>query len=428
MIAIIGAGPAGLSAAAHLKKLGKHAQVFEKESRPGGLIRTERIGNYQFDHAGHLLHFRDPSIEKWIKGLIKEKNLYKIKRRSFIHSKNVLTPYPFQVHTHGLPPEVIRDCLLGFFEAKLNPAKTKPGNFKEWISANLGNGFGKHFLFPFNEKFWKMPLEKLDSQWAEWSIPIPEMKDVVEGALGLNSGNYGYNVWFYYPKTGGIEKIAELLAGQVEKISLNREIIAVHLKYMQAELANRGEFRYDKLVNTMPLKMLIKRLEGAPASIKKAGEGLKYRSVACVNVGIKGPGLTSAHWIYYPEDQFVFYRSGFYSNFVEESSEYQSVVLEITYPPEQEPSDLEELSKKAVEQFQQTGLITSDHAIEYVGAVKIPYAYVVYDAHRKKALPGILKFLEQNNIYSIGRYGRWEYSTIEDALRDGRDTAEKIGK
>lgn len=428
MIAIIGAGPAGLSCAAHLKKQGKPAIVFEKETRPGGLLRTDTIGNYQFDYAGHLLHFRDPSIEKWVKTLIKEKNLYKIKRRSFIFSKNVLTPYPFQVHTHGLPPEVIRDCLLGFMETKLSPDKTKPANFKEWILANLGKGFGEHFLFPFNEKFWKMSLEKIETQWAEWSIPIPELQDVVEGALGLNSGDYGYNVWFYYPKAGGIEKIARLLAGQSEKIYLNREIIAVHLKYMQGELANGGEFVYDKLVNTMPLKELIRRLEGVPAAIKKAGEGLRHRSVLCINVGIKGPGLTSAHWIYYPEDKYIFYRSGFYSNFVEDSSEYQSVVLEITYPPEREPTDLKEIVRKAVDQFHQTGLLTSDHTIEYVGTMKIPYAYVVYDAHRQKTLPGILKFLEQNNIYSIGRYGRWEYSTIEDALRDGRDTAEKIGK
>jgi protoporphyrinogen oxidase len=427
MIAIIGAGPAGLSAAAHLKKLGVHAQVFEKDSRPGGLIRTEQVGNYQFDYAGHLLHFRDPSIEKWVMGLAGKNSLFKIKRRSFIFSKNVLTPYPFQVHTHGLPKEVIRDCLLGFMESKLNPSKTKPANFKEWILINLGKGFADNFLFPFNQKFWKMPLEKLDAQWAEWSIPIPEIKDVIEGALGLNTGNYGYNVYFYYPKSGGIEKIAEFLAKQAEKISLNREIVAVHLKYMQGELANGGEFRYDKLVSTMPLKELIKRLEGAPAGIKKAGEGLAYRSVLCVNVGIKGPGLSSAHWIYYPEDKYVFYRSGFYSNFIEDSSEYQSVVLEISYDPESEP-DPEKVSRQAVEQFRETGLLTSDHTIEYVGSMNIPYAYAVYDRHRAKVLPGVLKFLEQNKIYSIGRYGRWEYSTIEDALREGRDTAAKISK
>ena len=333
MIAIIGAGPAGLSCALQLKKLGISAEIFEKESRPGGLLRTEQVDNFQFDYAGHLLHFRDPVIEKWLKGIVGEKNLVRLKRRSFIFSKNVLTPYPFQVHTHGLPAEVIRDCVLGFIETKLNPVKTKPANFKQWILANLGTGFADHFLFPFNQKFWKTPLEELDTQWAEWSIPKPTMKDVIEGALGINRSDFGYNIWFYYPKSGGVEKIAESLSRKVEKITLNREIIAVHLKDMNILLANGEEKEYDRLVSTVPLKDLVKGLKDAPEAIKKAGQGLSHVSVLCVNLGIKGPWLSPAHWIYYPEDRYMFYRAGFYSNFAEESSEYQSVVLEITYKP-----------------------------------------------------------------------------------------------
>ena len=428
MIAIIGAGPAGLSCAIQLKKLGISAEVFEKESRPGGLLRTEQVDNFQFDYAGHLLHFRDPVIEKWLKGIVGEKNLVRIKRRSFIYSKNILTPYPFQVHTYGLPPEVIRDCLLGFIETKLNPVKAKPADFKQWILANLGPGFAEHFLFPFNQKFWKMPLEELDSQWAEWSIPKPTMKDVIEGALGINRSDFGYNVWFYYPKSGGIEKIAESLAKRVANISLNRAIIAVHLKDMKILLANGEEKAYDRLVSTIPLKELVKGLKGAPEAIKKAGEALRQVSVLCVNLGIKGPWLSPAHWIYYPEDKYVFYRAGFYSNFADESSEYQSVVLEITHEPGLDAEALENLSEKAIGQFRRTGILTGDHSIEYIGTMKIPCAYVIYDAHRKTAVPMITKFLDKNGIYSIGRYGRWEYSSIEDALREGQETAEQIAR
>lgn len=428
MTIIIGAGPAGMSAAFHLQKRGINAQVLEKESRPGGLVRTEQAGHYQFDYAGHLLHFRDREMEKFLKSIIGEKNLGKLKRRSFIFSKKVLTPYPFQVHTYGLPAEVIRDCLLGFIQAKLNPAKTRPANFKQWIIQNLGTGFAEHFLFPFNQKFWKIPLEQLDSQWAEWSIPRPAIKDVIEGALGISRSDFGYNALFYYPKQGGIEKIVEAMAQKIANISLNREIISVHPKDMKILLANGREMGYDSLVSTMPLKELVKRLKSPPEAVEKAGEGLRYVSVLCVNLGIKGPWLSPAHWIYYPEDSYIFYRVGFYSNFVEESSEYQSVVLEISHLPGRSASELEAMAEQAVEQFKRTGILTSDHTIEYIGTMQIPCAYVVYDALRKKALPVITGFLQKNRIYSIGRYGGWEYSSIEDAVRQGKEIAEKIAR
>jgi len=425
MIAIIGAGPAGLSCAITLQKLGIDARVWEKESRPGGLMRTEKIGPFQFDYAGHLLHFRDPKIEKWLQEFAPPEELLRIKRRSFIYSNNVLTPYPFQVHTRGLPRKVVLECLLGFLKTKIIPAKT-PANFKQWVLANLGPGFAKHFLFPFNRKFWKTPLEQLDSEWAEWSVPRPSAKDVILGALGWNKADFGYNAWFSYPKSGGMEKIAGLLASRVENISLNREILSVHLKDMKILLANGEEMGYDGLVSTMPLKELIKRLQGAPGSINELGSGLRHLGVLCVNLGVIGPQITPAHWIYYPEDRFVFYRAGFYSNFSDAPSEFQSVVLEITYLPGKSEAELKSLADKAVDQFKQSGLLGREHTIEYAGVINIPCAYAVYDEARKKSLPAILKFLEQNAIHSIGRYGSWEYSSIEDALREGKEAAEKI--
>jgi len=426
MVIIIGSGPAGLSCSAHLKDSGIDSIIFEKESRAGGLLKTKIIGNYQFDYGGHLLHFRDPKIEKLVKNVVGKKNFIKIKRKAFIYSNRVLTPYPFQVNTYGLPNHIIQDCLLGFIKAHLNK-KRSPRNFKEWILAHFGQGFAKHFFFPFNQKFWKIRLEKLDSEWAEWSIPKPSLKNVMEGALGLNKEDFGYNIWFYYPKTGGIETVARRMAGKAGKIFLNREIIAVHLKDRKILLANGEKWQYNRLVSTMPLKELIKLIKDAPAEIKRAGNELKYLSVFCVNLGIKGPKITPAHWIYFPEKRFIFYRAGFYSNFFEKSNNYQSMVLEITHLPEEKIKE-NLLIKRAISDFKKTGFLRNKHQIEHSGYMRIPYAYVLYDKARSRVLDKILNFLEKNQIYSIGRYGRWGYSTIEDALREGGEGAKKIAR
>jgi hypothetical protein len=145
-------------------------------------------------------------------------------------------------------------------------------------------------------------------------------------------------------------------------------------------------------------------------------------------LGIKGPQLNPAHWIYYPEHKFIFYRAGFYCNFSEKPSQYQSVVLEITHRPGLDPKQLDEMADKAVNGFNNTGLLTGNHSIEHISTMKIPYAYVIYDAARRKALPVIMKYLARNGIYSIGRYGRWEYASTEDALRQGIETAKIIAK
>lgn len=425
---IIGAGPAGLSCGMHMKELGIPFQIFEKESRVGGLLRTERFGNYSFDYGGHLLHFRSADMEDLVKNLIGENNLVHIKRRAFIFYNQVMTPYPFQVNTFGLPREVVRDCLLGFFDVKLKSSHIKIENFRDWILYHFGAGFAHHFFFPFNEKFWKIPLAELDSEWAEWSIPKTTIKDVVDGALGLNVQDFGYNVYFYYPKEGGVETLAKSLARGLEKIILNRAIIALNLKDRKILLDNGEDMEYNNLVSTMPLKDLLLRIKDCPEEIKIAGEGLRYLSVLCVNLGIKGPSITPSHWIYFPEDRFIFYRAGFYSNFLDRTSESQSVVLELTYLPEQEPLNEKDYIKRAIEDFRKSGLLKDEHKIEYSGTMKIPCGYVIYDKHRKNVLPSILRFLEDNGIYSIGRYGRWGYSTIEDSLRDGRETAKKLLK
>ena len=427
-VIIIGAGPAGLSCAIHLQELGLEPVIFEKESRPGGLLRTEAVQDkFFFDYAGHLLHFRSPEIENWLKEIVGEKNLTRFKRRSFIYYHDTLTPYPFQVHTYKLPASVILDCVLGLIKARLG-RKKKSENFKDWILAHFGKGFARHFFFPFNQKFWKINLEELTSEWAEWSIPKPSVWEVVKGGLGLNRKDYGYNIWFYYPKSGGIELIPQKLAQQVRKIFLNREIIAVHLKNRKILLDNGEEIGYNYLVSTMPLRELILRISDIPEALRQKAEKLRYISVLCVNIGFRGPKIPEYHWVYFPEEDYIFYRAGLYCNFFQPQPEFKSMVLEISYLPDREPGFEEKYMERAISDFQKTGLLTQKHQIEYAGTMKIPYAYVVYDQYRSKVLPELFEFLRQNRVYSIGRYGRWQYSTTEDALLDGKKTAQEIAQ
>lgn len=109
MILIVGAGLAGLSAAYHLR--GMPYKILEREREVGGLCRSYIKDGFTFDYTGHLLHFRQTAIKALVERLLPGR-LQRHARKSYVYSHDTYTEYPFQVNTHGLPPEVVRECLL----------------------------------------------------------------------------------------------------------------------------------------------------------------------------------------------------------------------------------------------------------------------------------------------------------------------------
>ncbi len=422
---IVGAGCAGLSAAYNLR--GREFRIFEKNDRPGGLCRTQNFGGYRFDHGGHMLHFKSPGVKAMVKRLMKD-NLCEHTRRAHIFSRNVITDYPFQANTYGLPPEVVRDCIVGFVEALIQAEKNpgRPGNFRDWILYHFGDGIARNFMLPFNEKFWRTPLDRITTEWLGWSVPRPSLKEVVNGALGIQGSRFGYNVSFFYPRRGGIEALVRALARRVRNIELNQEAAEVHPNKRRLILESGEEVPYRRIVSTMPLKELVSRLRPCAGSIRDAARGLRHLSVLCVNLGVKGRRVSNSHWVYFPEKKFSFYRAGFYSNLAQAKGQRQSLVLEITGRPGELDGREEELSLSALRDFAGAGFLGEDHEVEYMGWMKIPFAYVIYDRHRARWVPKILDYLERRDIFSIGRYGRWEYSTMEDALKQGGDAVRGI--
>jgi protoporphyrinogen oxidase len=282
MILIAGAGLSGLSAAFHLGD--REYRIIERAERPGGLCRTEKIGEYSFDYGGHLLHFQGDYARGLVKDLLGDK-LKLHRRQSAIFSKGVMTPYPFQVNTHGLPLKVVRECLVGFIEAMIESGVGEaPDNFHDWILHTFGKGFAEHFFMPWNEKFFKTDLREITDEWTGWSIPRPELRDVINGALGIGDKQFGYNVEFYYPK-GGIEELPKALKGAISRqVETGIELKEVVPEEKLAVISTGEEVHYDRLVSSVPLDRLLSILSGAPDEIKKLGEGLQVLSVLCLNM------------------------------------------------------------------------------------------------------------------------------------------------
>lgn len=431
-IVILGGGLAGLSTALHLKKAGyDNYHIFEKESRIGGLTRSEIVNGFTFDYTGHLLHFKDPEIKELVLGLLGD-NIGFIERNSWIYSKKVFTRYPFQNNTFGLPEDVIKEIIISFVEAKYGVnGKTEANSegeqtFEDWIYKNFGSGIAKHFMLPYNEKLWTVHPREMTTEWMGRFVPQTSLQQILDGALSDQSKKVGYNANFYYPLKGGIESLPKAFGASLPNIHVNSEAQEIDLKERKVTFNNGEVINYDKLVSSVPLHILANSIKDLPNNLKNSLKDLRYNSVYNINIGIDR-NVSDKHWVYFPELEYSFYRIGFSSNF----SPYMapqgtsSMYIEISYS-DSRPIDKTRSVEKVKEDLIAAEILNESDKIISEKCFDIKCAYVIYDKNRTRIVEQINNFLRENDIYSIGRYGSWEYSGMEDAMIQGKRTANEI--
>jgi protoporphyrinogen oxidase/glycosyltransferase involved in cell wall biosynthesis len=315
---IIGAGPTGLSAAYHLQE---GTVLLDKNAGVGGWCRSVGDHGFTFDHAGHIMFSNDPYVLKLYQLLLGE-NVHWQDREAWIYSKQVYTRYPFQGALYGLPPKVITECIVGAIEARFGAVEAAPAaaacavkplddccadgsadvanatafaprkrdtpNFEEFIYNVWGKGIARHFAIPYNRKLWTLPLTEMETSWLGGRVPLPDLEEIIEGALEPVAKPMGPNARFGYPLRGGFQALMEgflpHIKGKVElKAAAARLLPREHVLVM----ADGSRYRYEHLVSTMPLPELVK-LAGAeaPPEVRAAARGLRHLSVRCVNLGI----------------------------------------------------------------------------------------------------------------------------------------------
>lgn len=429
-VVIIGAGIAGLSTGYHAQEKGLDYIIFEKNAQVGGLCRTIKIKDFYFDYSGHFLHLKKPSVQTLVKDLLGD-NLSVIKRNSFIFSCNVFTRYPFQANLYGLPPPVVKECLLEFVKAYIK-SEMHPisfyNTFYDWINSKFGKGIGKHFMFPYNEKLWTIPTKKLTCEWLSEYVPVPNLEDVFNGAFSDQKKAFGYNASFFYPKKGGIQVLCDALYSKTQNIKLKERLVKVDLKKRVVEFESGNSQEYKKLISSVPLKKLIEDIiKDVPYEIEKAANKLKHNSVVIINLGVKEVRFPNKHWIYLPEKKYLAYRMGVYSNLSEFMAppEMTSYYLEAAYQ-KSKSIDKESLIENVVADVIEMGFIKEKNDIIVKHVIDLEYAYVIYDKYYSKCRKIILDYLAVNDIYCIGRYGMWEYSDMEAAIEQGKRVVEKF--
>ncbi len=468
-IVVAGAGPTGLSAAYHL---GDKALLIEQEDRVGGWCRSVEQAGFTFDYAGHIMFSSDPYVHQLYKVLLGD-NVHWQDREAWVYSQGVHTRYPFQGSLYGLPANVIQECIVGAIEARFGviaaPAKGKgtngssqqekngtcvkdccadglmeacaplgkpvepveapaPRNFEEFIYQVWGAGIAKHFAVPYNRKLWAVPLSEMETSWLGGRVPMPDLKEMLQGALEPAVKPMGPNSRFGYPLHGGFQALMNGFVPHLKgRLKLGTRITVIDPRKRKLTLSDGGQVPYAHFISTMPLPVLIGLMgEEAPPRIRESAAKLRNVSVRCVNIGVGREALTEKHWIYYPEDT-VFHRIFVQGNASPHCNAPGGFGLtcEITYSEYKPlPCDGEELTRLAIQDCIRVGLFNEDDPILTAFQIDMPYAYVVYDHARKEAVESIREWLLRHEITLAGRYSEWEYYNSDHAFIAGKNAAE----
>jgi len=423
-IGILGGGLAGLSLGYFLKEKGYDFLILEKNPETGGLLKSVTVEGFTFDVGGsHIIFSKDKQILDFMVSLLGN-NVVRNRRNTKIFYKGHYVKYPFENGLADLPKQDNFECLYYFIQNLIEKEKGRlkqPTNMRKWFYYTFGKGIAEKYLIPYNEKIWKFPLEKMSTVWVE-RIPQPPVEDIIKSSLGIPTEGYTHQLYFYYPKYGGIQALAEAFEKPIkDKICTSFEVKKIKNENEIWVVSNgKEELEFDRLISTIPLPELIKALEDVPKEVVEAVNGLRYNSLITVGIGLDNPKLNDFSWLYIPDRDVLTHRVSFPSNY----SPYvappgkSSVLAEITYREGDEISRMKdkEVVERTVEDLNRVGIINSDEVI-LTTIYRFKYAYVIYDIEYRERLNVIEGYLRDIGIINTGRFGSWEYANMDTVVR-----------
>lgn len=439
-ILVVGAGPTGLGAAKRLNQLfpGSWA-VIDRNEVAGGLASTETTPEgFLYDVGGHVIFSHYAYFDDCLhEALPREEDWFTHQRISYVRSRGLWVPYPYQNNISMLPEDDQVACMQGMIDCVLTPAHGRPKNFDEWILRTMGVGVADCFMRPYNYKVWAVPTTEMQCEWLGERVAAPDLKTVTKNViLKKAAGNWGPNATFRFPArdgTGGIWRaVARTLPAGC--LQLGRSVKSVDADARKVVLEDGSKIKYKTLVSTMAVDQLADYM-GKP-DIRELAHNLYYSSTHVIGIGIRGARperIGDKCWLYFPEDNCPFYRATIFSNYspynVPEDhvqlptlqlangsrgtegsrpGPYWSLMLEVSQSSMKAVNE-ETLLADTIAGAVATDLCRPEDEIVSTYHHKFDHGYPTPSLPRNKILGELLPRLEQLGIYSRGRFGSWKY-------------------
>lgn len=432
---VIGAGPAGLSAAYELAKRNLHPLVLEGRDKVGGLSRTENYQGYHFDMGGHRFFTKVKEVnEMW--GAVLNGNFLRRPRLSRIYYNSKFFSYPLKPLNAlvGLGFWESTWILLSYLKWQIFPYRQED-TFEQWVTNRFGKRLFQTFFKTYTEKVWGIPCSELKAEWAAQRIKDLSLKTaLVSMFLKPKKTIKTLIEEFDYPRLGpGMmwKAVQEEIERRNGRVQLNSDVVQINRtgnridSIVISDSGDQKTIQGTHFISSMPLSDFVKRLKPeAPSEVLKAAEGLKYRDFLTVCLIVNKPELFPDNWIYV-HDPAV--RVGRIQNFKNWSPDMvpdlskTSLGLEYFCSEGDElwnmqDGDLIELGKREVQRIG----VANYSDIESGCVFRVPKSYPVYDSDYRESLATLKKFVSSfDNFQTVGRNGLHRYNNQDHAMLTG---------
>ena len=445
---IIGAGPAGLTAAYELRKRGVTASVLEASRQVGGLSRTANYRGYRFDIGGHRFFSKVPLINELWQEILGEEFLLRPRLSRIFYNQHFFN-YPLKPVNAlvGLGP--VESLLVGlsYLRARFIPTKDE-NTFEEWVSNRFGHRLYRIFFKTYTEKVWGIPCNEISADWAAQRIKNLSLTEAVRNAvLRATQGKDGNTITslieqFHYPRFGpGMmwEQCEASLAHQGTRTLRGMNVEQIHHCHgriecvtARSEIGERVDYDGAHFISTMPLRELMHALDPLPPdAILSAAQGLRYRDYLTVVLVVNRESLFPDNWIYIHAPDVKMGRIQNYKNWsphMVPDASTTSLGLEYFLWDKDEEwtwSD-DRLIQLGIQECTRLGLIDPSEVVDGT-VVRMEKAYPVYDQSYQQHVKTVREYLEIfSNFQTIGRNGLHRYNNQDHSMLTGVYAARNV--
>ncbi len=451
-VAVIGAGPAGLTAAYLLSKASVPVTVLEADPRyVGGISRTVEYKGFCFDIGGHRFFSKSKQVEDLWSELLPE-GMIERPRSSRIYYRGTYFSYPLRPMEAlmKLGPLEAGLCVASYAKARVAPVPN-PDNFEDWVVNQFGSRLYQIFFKHYTEKVWGMDCRQISADWAAQRIKGLSLTSAVLSALPSRKKKENGAViktlidTYRYPRKGpGMlwDSCTAKLKAQGGTVRMGRRVTALHFdpERQNWRIVHRGEdgsteeLIADHVISSAPMRELVQALDPSVSEAAlSAANSLRYRDFLIVTLILKGDPPFSDNWVYI-QDPGV--KCGRVQNFKSWSPDmvpdpaFSSLGCE--YFCHQNDglwsSSDSDLVRLASREMVGIGLIASESAVVDSSVVRQPKAYPVYDSDYAKHVDTIRHELEERypNLHLVGRNGMHKYNNQEHSMMTAMLCTENI--
>lgn len=439
-VAVIGAGPAGLTAAYQLARSGIDVRVFEAGDSVGGMAKTIPLWGQLVDLGPHRFFSGDPRVNGiWLEVIGDEYSM--VSRLTRIYYRKTLFDYPLKAFNAltGLGIIEAAYCILSFFKAKIFPEKDE-STFEAWVSNRFGRRLFGIFFKSYSEKLWGISCKELDADFAAQRIKKLSLFEAVKSAVFPSGGQKHRTLVdeFAYPNLGAgavYERMADKIREFGGEICLNTPVASVLPAGTDADqarltLSDGTECAFDHIISSMPITILVDRM-GAPEDVGRHARALRFRNTIIVYLKIKGESPFPDQWIYVHAPDMETGRISNFRNWVPSINKGSSdTILCLEYWCYDDDTlwtrDEEALISLATDEVYKSSLVPAGSVTDGK-VIRVPKCYPVYATDYREHLEPVQRYLSTHKKLSvIGRYGAFKYNNQDHSILMGLLAAENI--